>query len=78
MLGIRYTCALCELYDVTVEVRFREPAEDIIVWMKQVVEPALGKDHQRRSPDCHPTMLTQVKIPMPPGKEGLIGGPTHQ
>lgn len=78
MLSIRYTCGLCGLFDVEAQVRFRESSEDVVDWMKKVVEPGLVADHQKRSPTCRPETLQQIKIPVPPGKDGFIGGPTHQ
>lgn len=77
MIGILYSCELCGLHKVEAQVRYRESSEDVIAWMKRVVEPALGTDHALRSPHCHPEELQNVMIPMPPGTE-WIGGPVKQ
>ena len=73
-IGVRYSCALCGLEDVEVAVRIRGRDEDVIQWMENAVMPALGRDHFNRSPECHPSTLTQVKIPVPPGT-AMIGVP---
>jgi hypothetical protein len=73
MLGITYSCPSCGLVQVEAKVRFRESSEDVLHWMDQVVTPGLARDHQRRSPTCHPTGLRDVKIPVT-GAD-WIGGP---
>ena len=74
MLGITYSCGRCGLKDAEVKVRYRESSEDVLVWMKQVVEPALLEDHFQHSPHCKTDHVDDVKIPIPEGSE-FIGGP---
>ena len=74
MITILYSCSLCGLSDAEVTIPFREESEDVITWMKQKVETALVADHQKRSPECIPQTLQNIKIPVPPGTE-WFGGP---
>lgn len=76
-LGILYSCAVCGLDNVEVGVRYRLPDEDVVEWMRQVVEPALSIDHLGRSPYCNTDELKDVKIPVPAGTQ-RIGGPVEQ
>jgi len=77
VIGILYSCSMCGLKDAEVRVRFRSTNENVIEWMKGIVEPSLGADHAARSPDCHPKELQNVKIPVPPGTQE-VGGPVQQ
>jgi len=77
VIGILYSCSLCGINKREVKVRFRSPNEDVIEWMKGVVEPSLGEDHAAHSPDCHPESLQNVMIPVPPGTQE-VGGPVQQ
>lgn len=77
MIGILYSCAACGLVDAEAKVRYRESSEDVVAWMKGVVEPGLAQDHATRSPACRPESLQDVKIPVPPGTE-WVGGPVRQ
>lgn len=72
--AIKYSCTLCGLTDIEVLVQAREANEDIIHWTNTVMIPALCLDHAQLSPDCHPTQLQNITIPMS-GVE-YIGGPT--
>lgn len=71
MIEILYSCDKCGAKDRKVPVRHRHPAEDVVAWMQGVVVPALGRDHDAKSPGCRITRLTNVKIPLPPGAEGI-------
>lgn len=59
----RYSCAQCGLKRQVVTVKARTD-EDIMTWMDQILTPALSADHDRRSPGCHITKLTEVMIPV--------------
>lgn len=74
-LSILYSCPLCRLRDATVEVRLRRPDEDVVAWMKEVVEPGLVRDHRSRSPSCTAPSARDVKIPLT-GRQ-YIGGPAE-
>lgn len=76
-MTILYSCPLCGIKDAEATVRFRESSEDVIAWMKQVVEPGLARAHSSASPTCFPESLVDVKIPIPPGTE-FVGGPVQQ
>ncbi len=70
MIAVRYSCPQCNVTDATVQVRLREPGEDVLKWM-DAVTAALGADHAERSPHCHPDRLANVKIPLTPGAPSI-------
>lgn len=74
MLELTYSCERCGILQRVVRVPYREARQDVIRWMKEVVEVALIQDHREHSPGCTPETLTDVKIPIPPGTE-WVGGP---
>lgn len=76
MITCKYTCGLCGItkQDVGVPARF---GEEVTVWLRVMMTPALVRDHQKRSPDCHPTEFDSVWIPIPDGTK-KIGGPVVQ
>lgn len=63
-MKVLYTCSLCMLTDVPVEVTERLDGQDVVQWIEGVVTVALAADHLRRSPHCKPKTLTEVKIPL--------------
>ena len=71
MLRVIYSCGLCGISERPVLVRYREPGESVTAFMEQVVMQALADDHHRSSPRCRPATLTEVKIPIPDGTEGI-------
>lgn len=71
-----YSCALCGLKRVKCQVTAREEKEDIVHWVREVAAVELSADHSKRSPDCHPKVLSEVLIPTD-GVE-YLGGPTIQ
>lgn len=75
MITLFYSCDLCGLTDVALEVRERPAEEDVRVWMDGVVR-AVWVDHARQRPDCHPTEMKNLKIPMT-GRQ-WVGGPVIQ
>lgn len=77
MIGIRYSCAMCGLADVEVKLPYRASEQDVVAWMKGIVEPAVCADHAERSPGCQPEDLQNIKIPMPVGTQ-WVGGPVAQ
>ena len=62
-IKIQYSCVMCGIKRQVVEVPART-AEDVVVWMKQIMTPALVRDHEARSPFCHPKTLSEVLIPI--------------
>lgn len=71
-----YSCHKCGLVDVAVEVPLRGPEEDVVHWVQETMGRALANDHATRSPHCVPETLSNVKIPLPPGDNAKVGGPT--
>ncbi len=72
----QYSCTLCGLTDVEVEVPIREKSQNIVEWMKNICIPATVVDHARLMPDCHPTELHDLKIPVPAGSP-MVGRPVE-
>lgn len=71
----RYSCPECGLTGVHVEVPARAD-ENVVTWVKETFLPTVRADHARRRPDCEPTMLTDLMIPIM--GTGKVGGPvTH-
>jgi hypothetical protein len=68
-----YSCRLCGLERVRVEVPARGE-EPIATWLPATVR-RLCADHDRRSPACHPTTLSEVLIPMTGAAR--VGGPAE-
>lgn len=75
MIVCEYTCGLCGVVRAKVEVEERGE-EDVIEWTTKVMTPALVRDHEMRSPNCHPKKFTEVYIPITGAKK--IGGPAIQ
>ena len=73
-IQVLYTCLPCCIVDAKVDVPART-TEDVITWVEKVMGPAIAEDHQRRSPNCFPTTLSNVKIPVTGAAK--IGGPTE-
>ena len=63
-LTVKYSCTLCGLHRVTCGVEQRVDGQDIVEWMESLGE-ALSRDHDKRSPGCHPKSLSEVMIPLP-------------
>jgi hypothetical protein len=74
-LSIEYSCPDCGLASVSAVVRYRESTEDVVAFMKTVVEPGLSQDHAHRSPHCRPEQLRDIKIPIPAAAQWLFGPP---
>lgn len=68
-----YTCGVCDVVDQGVSVVART-GEDVLIWLRMAMTPALMRDHRGRSPECRATAFKNVMIPIPPGTE-KIGGP---
>ena len=66
----KYSCAVCGLTDVAVEVQGRKKLQEVTEWVEKVMIVALARDHARRRPWCQPKTLTQVKIPYFGGNVG--------
>lgn len=64
MITLFYSCKHCGLVERPVQVPARE-AEDVAVWVKQVVAKVIGDDHVTVSPGCNANSITHLKIPMP-------------
>lgn len=75
MIKILYTCNLCGLLKVQIEVEPREAGQELMDWMEKMTL-ILCADHERRSPDCHPEKMSEVLIPIDGAR--YIGGPAIQ
>lgn len=71
---LRYTCDLCGLNDVSLDVPAREH-EDVVAWMHATVQ-RVADDHRRLSPGCPARELTHLKIPISGAQK--VGGPPIQ
>jgi hypothetical protein len=69
-LVVLYSCGLCGTKDRPVATRWREPGEDVRPFMEYVIL-TVGQDHMASSPRCSATKLTDLKVPIPPGTEGI-------
>lgn len=74
-ITIKYSCNLCNLHRVSLEVTARE-AEDLMDWMDNLTH-VISRDHQYRSPGCPAKKITELMIPMPIGTD-KVGGPQTQ
>lgn len=71
-ITVKYSCYVCRLAMVDVEVPARAEDEDLMHWM-DVLCHKLSRDHHERSPRCRNIVLNDVMIPMA-GNE-RVGGP---
>lgn len=71
MLRVMYSCQLCGIKDSPVLVRWREPGESVTDFMEKTVIYQVALQHQRTTPGCPATTLTELKIPIPAGTEGI-------
>lgn len=76
MNTIKYSCPECGLRDVEVKVPFRRSDHDVAEWMNELCV-ILSRDHDERSPQCHPEQLADIKIPTPEGTQWVGGPPVH-
>ena len=76
MITVRYSCHDCGLEDVPCDVPERADPTDIANWVQFVLADALYNDHRLRSPDCHVSAISEVKIPITGAK--YLGGPAVQ
>lgn len=67
-----YSCHLCGLTKIPVEVPVRGE-EDVITWVTETAR-LMSRDHDARSPDCHPKELHDLMIPVSGADK--IGGPS--
>lgn len=59
-----YTCSMCPLKDVPVEVAPRDRQYNVVQWMKKIVVPALMADHKMRAPRCRAKSFADIKVPI--------------
>jgi hypothetical protein len=71
-----YSCPLCGIVKAKVKVNARVEGQDIMDWMTNVCVMALAADHEKRSPNCHPTHFGDIMIPIAGSQ--IIGGPSVQ
>lgn len=73
-ITVKYSCDVCGLTDVQVEVRARED-EDVTTWMDQTVR-RIARHHSGTSPFCTARTLKNLMIPITNADK--IGGPSIQ
>lgn len=71
-IEVRYSCVACGVQRATVAVPARGE-EDVVVWVKDVMAPAIGEDHAARSPFCSSRTMSEVLIPITGAEK--VGGP---
>lgn len=64
MLEVRYKCR-CLQDEVRVQTAERQPMEDVVWWVEEVVGRAVYADHLARSPTCTSKTMEYMKIPAP-------------
>lgn len=69
-MKIMYKCN-CMKADRIVEVRDREPDEEIVHWVENAVATAIWKNHKDWSPHCRKTTTEYVKIPLDESADGI-------
>ena len=74
-IAVRYSCYECGLRRIPVDVPART-GEDVVMWMRAILTPALVADHQKRSPRCRPETFAEVMIPMT-GTDRVGGAPVQ-
>ena len=74
-ITVRYSCHECGLKNIEVPVQARG-AEDIVTWVEEIMIVACGHDHMRRSPSCHPEILSDIMIPID-GVDRVGGAPAQ-
>jgi len=72
MIEVAFKCA-CMPAEQTLFVRPRKENEDVVVWMREVVQTSIGEIHQRISSLCNRAEMEYAKIAIDPGAE-MIGG----
>lgn len=72
-IDVLYSCHKCGLKDVSLSVLART-TESVVAWTNGIGH-AISRDHDRRSPHCHVTSLSEVKIPITGASK--IGGPVE-
>ena len=71
MITVKYSCAKCGIEDRDVIVPDRQPGQDVVVYMQQVVAACIQEDHLREFPNCTATSITNLKIPIKQGSRGI-------
>lgn len=74
MYDVKLRCLHCGEHNFSV--RFRRPDEDIVTFLRGVIEPAMGIAHRAASPDC-PAETCDLMLPLNEAVEG-IGMETKQ
>ena len=73
-ITVLYSCSQCGAVERPVEVKART-TEDVVDWMKSL-SYVLSRHHDKHSPGCHVTTLTEVKIPAT-GIDRIGGAPVN-
>ena len=62
-IQVKYSCFACGVLRQLVTIHSRQ-GEDVCEWMEKTCIPALCRDHDQRSPGCHPDKLSEILIPI--------------
>lgn len=65
-----YSCGLCGLLDQQVTVKPRAAGQGVVEWSEQMLDEVRAH-HSLASPNCHPTKLDNVKVPVDPDADGI-------
>lgn len=64
MLTAYFSCKKCGIVKAQTQVPAREgPHQDVVLWMREIVIPALCLAHDEISPHCHPESLQDIMLP---------------
>lgn len=61
-IKVRYTCGLCGIKRMPVDVAERDDDQEVTAWVKRMAIE-LAADHRKRSPACHPLVFDEIMIP---------------
>lgn len=70
MIEVLYSCHSCGIKERKVKIRLRYLNEDVLVWMKHVIE-CVSIDHRSVAPICFAKTLDNLYIPLPPQDSDL-------
>jgi hypothetical protein len=76
IIQVEYTCALCGLKDVKLNVLARHSEEPVKEWMDNLIR-VVSINHWHRSGGCKAETMTSLKIPINQEPDTWIGAPVE-
>ena len=73
MITVLYSCESCGLKDREVIVPERDPDDDVVKYVREIIMECVGADHSTTSPSCRATHLANLKIPYDPNSNLPVG-----